>query len=51
MASLMNKLTKLLHSPQGRRVVDSAKAAAAKPENRQKLTSLISKIGGKGPKR
>ncbi|MET3805925.1 hypothetical protein ABIB25_002933 [Nakamurella sp. UYEF19] len=51
MASLASKLTSLLQSPQGRRLADKAKAAAAKPENREKLTSLMAKISGKGPRR
>ena len=48
MAGLLNKVARFASSPQGRRVINQAKAAAAKPENRAKIEQLVSKVQRKG---
>ena len=49
MASFMRTLTKLASSPQGRQMVQRAKAEASKPQNRAKIEQIVRKVsGGKG---
>ena len=48
MPGLFNKVAKFASSPQGRRVINQAKAAAAKPENRAKIDQLVNKVQRKG---
>ncbi|MCK9924533.1 hypothetical protein MXD61_22170 [Frankia sp. AgPm24] len=44
MASITTKINELLHSPKTREMVDKAKAAATKPENRQKIKDMQAKV-------
>ena len=44
MASFTTKINEFLHSPKTREMVDKAKAAANKPENRQKIKQIQEKI-------
>ena len=48
MASLLQRLSTLARSPQGRRMVDQARRAASDPRNRQKVEGLLrSRLGGR----
>ncbi len=44
MASITNKINDLLHSPKTKEMVDKAKAAATKPENRAKIKQMQDKF-------
>ncbi|SNQ48775.1 conserved hypothetical protein [Frankia canadensis] len=44
MASFSTRINEFLHSPKTREMVDKAKAAANKPENRQKIKQMQEKI-------
>ena len=47
MASIAAKLTSFAQSPQARQLIDKAREMATKPENREKVASLIAKIDPK----
>ncbi|MCM3885017.1 hypothetical protein [Frankia sp. R82] len=44
MASITTKINDFLHSPKTKEMVDKAKAAATKPENRQKIKQMQQKV-------
>ena len=44
MPSMMKKLTDLAHSPQAAKAIAKAKEQATKPENRQRLEQLKSRV-------
>lgn len=48
MPSLINKVAAFARSPQGRKVVEQAKQYAAKPENKQKIEQLRTKVSRRG---
>ncbi|WP_195905328.1 hypothetical protein [Parafrankia elaeagni] len=48
MANFTSKVQELLHSPKAREMVDKAKMAANKPENREKFRHLSSKFTSRG---
>ncbi len=50
MAGLFSKVARLASSPQGQRAIQKAKDAAGDPKNRQKISSLVEKVQGKGGK-
>jgi hypothetical protein len=43
MASLFNRVSKFAKSKQGKELIDKGKDFASKPENRKKVTNLISR--------
>ncbi|WP_241831946.1 hypothetical protein [Parafrankia soli] len=48
MANFSSKVQEMLHSPKARQMVDKARAAANKPENRDKIRQLSSKLTSRG---
>ncbi|WP_462185647.1 MULTISPECIES: hypothetical protein [unclassified Frankia] len=48
MASFSNKITDFLHSPKTKEMVNKAKAAANRPENRAKIKQLQAKLTSRG---
>jgi hypothetical protein len=46
--SIFSLAARFATSPQGRRLIQQAKTAAAKPENRAKLDQLVSNVRRKG---
>jgi hypothetical protein len=47
MATLMQRLQKFLHSPQGQRIVQQGQRQLAKPENQARLRKLVAKFQGR----
>jgi hypothetical protein len=48
MANFTSKVQELLHSPKARQMIDKARLAANKPENREKVRQLSSKFTNRG---
>ncbi|WP_018505181.1 hypothetical protein [Parafrankia discariae] len=48
MANFSSKVQEMLRSPKARQMVDKARAAANRPENREKIRQLSSKITSRG---
>lgn len=44
MASIRDRLTRLTRSPQAQKLVDQAKAQAAKPENRERIEKVAQRL-------
>lgn len=44
MASLMSKIRRFLSSPQGRRIVDQGRRAAADPRNQRKAKDFLARL-------
>jgi hypothetical protein len=47
MASLSQRIQSFLRSPTGRRIVSEGQRQLAKPENQQKLRSLLARLRGR----
>jgi hypothetical protein len=47
MPTLMQRLQKFLHSPQGQRIVREGQRQLAKPENQAKARRLLAKLQGR----
>lgn len=44
--SLLNSVTRFARSEKGRRLTAQARAAAARPENRRKVTEMVGRFRG-----
>ena len=53
MASLMNRITRLARSPQGKQMMDRAQRMARDPETRRKIMEARGRVGKRrsGPQR
>lgn len=47
MATLMQRLQKFLHSPQGQRTIQKGQQQLAKPENQAKLRRIVNRLQGR----